>query len=642
MNDSKKFRNIIILIIFIIFLIAIILSTIFLRTPLILILLMGINILLVIYLFDLFEKKIFSSNKQIENNLNANIKYALTYSDVGYLIYDKDYKIIYISDLLEKSKVKLKNERILSAFPELKNMLSDNDDEVIILFDNKYYAVKKKPNSRILLFKDISELKNLELKLDDNSLVLGFIDFDNYDELDEYEDDELQTFNLIKQLIYEYLRSFKIVFRQLRNDRIELIMTKKQYLKMYEDKFSILDKVRNEARKNELAISLSIALSSNEDLNLLDDNIYDLMELSKSRGGDQVVIKIGDEEVEYFGGASEAKEKQSKTKVRVIASSLKDLILKSDNIIITGHKDADADSLASCLLMASFASAYNSNTSIILKSGGIEEGLSKVVDKYNEELKNFDFISVNEAKNRLSDNSLVIMCDHHAKEISAAYEILDEAKKVAIIDHHRRKADLNLNTILVYIEASASSASELILEFQPYFKEVEINSLVANLAYMGILIDTNNFKIRTGSRTFAVLSLLRDLGAEPSLCHELLKEDYTLLLEKADLIARAEIENGIAISFDDSDKIYKRVTLARAADDLVASQGVKAAFIIARVSDKLNAISARSNQEVNVQLIMEKLNGGGHLSAAGLQSELSIKQLLDDLKEVLKELNKEE
>lgn len=600
----------------------------------------------IIIIFYNVEKILKEKTQTIENNIETNIKEAIDYAQVGILVYNDDFQITFQSTFFKEHNIIRVGEKLFSWLPEIQNLINGEVDKVEVVINQYKFDVVKKSNAQVLFFKDITKRYDIQKAYEEEKIVLGFLNYDNFDEVYEFSEDELLAFNYLQQSIYEYLKKFKIVFKQVRNNRLLLIMNEDSYNRLLNDRFSILNIVRKQAQDDDLLITLSISIArGSSNLLELDELATELLELAQSRGGDQAVIRKVGEEIKYFGGSSEAREKQSKVKVRVTAHTLKDLITKASNVIIVGHLEADADCVGASIVMSKIASKFNREVYVLNKSGGVEAISANVLKKYEKELiKNHNFVSQNEALNHLNDDSLVIMVDHHLKDISGGKEVLNRAKKVVVIDHHRRRYDLDLNTILVYIESSASSTVELVTEFIPYtLKRSELTPIEANIAYLGVLIDTNRFRKRTGSRTYDVMSMLRRFGADPVICDELNQEPLEHLVSKSKIINNAiNAFEGVVISCYEEKPYVSRSVMSQASDEIVQSKDVNAAFVVAKISDSEVAISARSNGVFNVQVVMEKMNGGGHMSAAGLQrKDTSIKEVRDELVVVIQEYLKE-
>lgn len=597
--------------------------------------------------FHFLEQIRLESQEKIEENLNEGMRSVLRDTNVGLLVYNEAQEITWMSSFLKEKVQDHVGSSLFTWLPELRSSVEGSVDEQILIIAGAKYSVTKQKNANVLAFRDISKEYDLAKKAKEEAVVIGLVNFDNYDEISDIEDDLAYVNSTIRPTVYEYFRSHNLVYKTLRNNRVLLILNERKYSELLEDRFSILNTVRKEAKKGDIEMTLSMAFArGDEDLFDLDAHASNLLEIAQTRGGDQVVSRKAGEDAVFYGGSSEAKGKRSKVRVRVYANTLKTLFAKASNVIICGHQEADADCIGSAFCMSAIARNYVSEVCIIAKSGGIESTVNEVLKTHMVELeKRHTLVSESEAMNRLHDDSLVIMVDHHSASQSAGSQLLKKAKNVVIIDHHRRKADLDTNPILVYIEASASSASELTAEFLPYLlKRTPVTSLEANLMYLGMIIDTNHFRVRTGERTFEAARSLRGFGADPTLCEEWIREPYQQVKQVSHIVQMAELyENGVAIACLDEEQIYLRSIISQACDRILNMKEVKAGFVIANIGEGEMAISARSDGSVNVQLIMEKMKGGGHLTGAGVQrKDGTISELRDELWQAIQDYFAEE
>ena len=590
-----------------------------------------------LYLVGIRKKEEF---EEIEKTLNITTKLAISKGKIGLVTYDANYIISFMSGSFTKKEIDHTGEKILTWLPELQDVIDGSSEKIIVVINDDKYEVIKVTNSNALMFRDISKEYDLEKKLKDESYVLGLCNFDNYDEDDESEDTVTYVNANIKLPVIEYFKNYGIVYRTLRNNRLQLILNYSQYEKLLKDRFSILNTVRREAKKAQLDITLSMAFAYGyEGLAEIDNETSDLLEIAQTRGGDQVVVKEFNKEAVFYGGSSEAREKQSTVKVRVMVNTLKHLIATSSNVIIVGHSDADSDCIGSMLGMASIINRLNKESYIVTMTNDIEPMIKDVLNKYRNELsKEFNMVSENEALNHLNDDTLVIMCDHHSRAQSNCQLLLKQAKQVAIIDHHRRKADLDVNATMLYVEASASSTCELITEFFEYINRLDVSNTVANIMYLGIVIDTNHFRVRTGSRTFEAAKDLRRIGADPLLVEELAQEPYVNVQKRTEIINNAKkyTDNILLACMNKGE--YSRSIASQASDALIQIKDIEAVFTICYTSKDESIITARSKGNINVQVILEKMNGGGHMTAAGLQRKNeSVENLKNELSDVLDE-----
>ena len=610
--------------------------------------------LIVYYIIYFCKKEIDNYSHGVENYLGSSYNDIFNFGQVGIVMYDENYVVTFMSELFKDSSIDRIGKKILSWLPEVDELISGKSESVKVMLDNRLYEVKRKDEETVLLFKDITKQDYFETCYKDEQLVVGLFNLDNYEESTQYEDEiEVSNINsILRTCINEYAKEHKIMLKRLNSFRYLAILNEKIYKELVEDRFSLLNKIRREAQKLDVPITLSMSFArGSSDIQQLDEISVQLMDLAQTRGGDQVVTKKVDEDVKYYGGSSEALEKRSRVRVRVMANTIKELIQKSSNVIICGHMVADFDCIGAAIGMARIVECYHKQVCVVAKTGGIEEKIKGALDANEKALKDrVLFVSENEALNQLKDNTLVIMVDHHNLAQSNAKQILQKAKRIAIIDHHRRSADLEVKPMYVYIESAASSSCELITEFMPYISNrLDINEVEATIMLGGMTVDTNSFKRKTGSRTYDAASTLRKLGANPILVDEYLKDTYEEMRIKNLIVANSyQFKKGIALSTNDT--LITRSLMSQAADKLMTIQNMHAAFVIAKGEDDQVCISARSDGTINVQIIMEKMHGGGHLTGAALQRKNTTVEALreelcatieDYLKEVQNESNNE-
>lgn len=588
-------------------------------------------------LFKTFENDSEERNLGVTRILGTEAKDAFLFGETGMVSYDDNYVITWMSDLFDERGFNRVGKKLLVWLPEIDDLIAGKADEIEITLDDHIYLVHRKEDAQVLFFKDITETKEFKNAYEDEKVVVGLINLDNYEESTRYEDEKLTSSinTSIRQPVIDWCKSHGLLLRRLKNDRYMVVLNEAIFRTLVEDRFSILNTVKKASQELDVSITLSMAFArGTSNYEELDEMVIQLLDLAQARGGDQVAIRRSGEDVKYFGGSSEAVEKRSRVRVRIMANTLKDLIQKSSNIIICCHKEADFDCIGGAIAMSRIVQAYNKPCCIIAKTGGIEEKLSAVMESGKVELAaRHQFVTENEAINQYRDDSLVIMVDHHSLKQSNGSQVLERANKIAIFDHHRRSADLEVNPTLVYIEAGASSTSELISEFIPYLSNrIEIDELEANIMYAGIIIDTNRFKVRTGSRTFEAASMLRSLGADPLVVDDYLKDTYSEFAMKSSIMSTCEqYEKGIMIAPVEN-RVISRSIMSQVADSILQIKDVQASFVIAKINDQQIAISARSKGKVNVQRIMENMHGGGHLTAAALQRNGSnVLELKDEL-----------
>lgn len=607
-----------------------------------------IETILAIYVISDFEEAYEEQSNGVRNVLGSTAEEAFLTGGVGLVMYDDDYTVTWMSELFKERKIDHVGDRVLGWIPEADDLIAGKADEVSVTLDEKTYSITRKEDAQVLIFTDITNEVVLQKKFDDQLFVLGLASFDNYDESVQYED-EADATNIsasVRAPLVEYCHTHHVLMKRLNNSKYLLILNEKAYQSMVDDHFSVLSKIRRVSMKMDVSITLSMAFAyGSTEYDVLDEMTANLMDLAQTRGGDQVAVQCVGSDIKFYGGSSEANEKRSRVRVRVLSHALRDLIIKSSNVIICGHKMADFDCIASAMGLSRVASTFGKPVSIIAKTGGIEEKLAAALKINEQELsQEFNFITDNEAVNQLQEKTLVIMCDHHNIKQSNGAKVLENAKKIVIIDHHRRATEIGIKPTLVYIEAGASSACELVCEMIPYISnKVDISDMVATFMLTGMVVDTQRWRVRTGARTYEAAARLKDMGADISKSNAWLKDTFEEFSIKTEVATSAErYDHGVVVA-NVENRVLSRSLMSQVADSLLDLQGVRAAFVIANCGENEAGISARSDGTINVQMIMEKMGGGGHMSAAAMQKARGkVADLKNDLLEATIEYFKED
>lgn len=598
-----------------------------------------LNIVLVLFIFDYFEAQKEQRNISVSNVLGESVYTALLTSEVGIVVVNEEFEVVWLSELLHQRNYNVIGQKLLLWLPELKLLINGEEDSVSLQINENSYLVTRGNQANAYVFKDITQILNLKASLTNQQVVFGLIHFDNYEESTQFEDEQRVTLidSKIRQSVYLWADQMGIIVKRLRNNRMFLVLNEAILQKAIIDQFSILETIRKVSESLEVSITLSLAFSrGSDDFEVLEEMVNSALDLAQSRGGDQVAIKTLDEDIVYLGGSTEALEKKSKVRARVMAQSLRELILKSSNVMIMGHTDVDFDALGSAMLMSRFAYAYQKPVSIVLNTK-LEAKLKRAYKQHESELSMLHrFVNESQARSLIQDQTLLILVDHHLEEYSLAPKLIKEVDHVVIVDHHRRNQDFSFDPVLVYIETSASSTCEMLGEMISYHQHtVPITELEATFAYTGLVVDTQRFRNRTGSRTFEVASQLKKYGADTTLSDAFLKDSLEDMQAKIMILRNQKtLPGGIILAYADESFMTQRSIISQVADQLLLVEGIEASFVIAKLSEQSVGISARSNGNINVHAIMEKMNGNGHFTAAALQKEGS------DVASMLKELEK--
>jgi c-di-AMP phosphodiesterase-like protein len=476
-----------------------------------------------------------------------------------------------------------------------------------------------------------------------NSIVKGLIYIDNLDEVTKQISDSERTVltSHIEKKISDFIVLKNGVLNKFDRDRYSFIIERKNFDLLRENKFEILKEVKQIDSENVVQITLSIGVGIGESLTETENFSRAALDMALGRGGDQAVIKEGNDYF-YFGGQNRETEKRVKVRSRIIALAFREFVENSDKVIIMGHKSPDMDFLGAALGLARIALSYDKKAYIVVDEKNENTGALFAKTQLDREYDEI-FISPSQAELHLGGKTIIVVADTHREALVTVPEILGTAenseKKIFLIDHHRKGADFIKNTSLTFHEPYASSTCELVVEMLQYLDDkVKLKRVDAEALYAGILIDTQNFSLRTGIRTFEAASYLRKIGMEPMAAKDLIKNDFENYGQVSEIVKSAEICGTIAISKYYGDDVGS-IFIAQAADDLVAIKGISAAFVIFKKGD-LITISARSNGNINVQLIMEKLGGGGHQLVAGAQVKGStVDTVIVEIKHAIEEVS---
>lgn len=475
----------------------------------------------------------------------------------------------------------------------------------------------------LLYFEDISDYITLETKLNNLRPSIMLISIDSYDELLSGEKDSEKSHILIQieKLLETYLELHHGIMRKISSDKFFAVIEDRYVNDMIEDKFKVIDEVRNIPVSGKAPVTLSIGVGMGS-VDLSESELFakQALEMAQGRGGDQVAVKR-EEGFEFFGGVSKGIEKHTKVKTRIVATALEELINSSSSVLIMGHRNGDMDSIGSGAGLCGAIRLLNPELYVRMVVDAEHNLAVPIIERLNENLTDQEpvFITPAEAMEQLSENTLLIIVDTHNKDILESPELYEAAKQIAVIDHHRQVVNYIDNAVIFHHEPYASSASEMTAEIIQYFPGIEhLQSYYADVMLAGIMLDTKDFVMRTGVRTFEAAAFLRKLGADMVAVKGLFANSMACIQKRSQLIASTEIYNRCAIAVDDSADDCIRIASAQAADEMLGIVDVDASFVIFRTPVGVN-ISARSLGAMNVQIIMEKLGGGGHQTMAAAQ-----------------------
>ena len=599
--------------------------------------------------------------KGIQNTLlkELTVPYAIILED-GHILWKND-RFSEIVDGREKF--------IQKVIPELNKGIFPKDDEtrseLEITYKERDYQVelrrislegfsesermlqipKEKEYFIALYMRDVTELNSYIRENEDQRLIAGLIYIDNYDEVMESVEEVRQSLlvALIDRKINKYINDVDGIVKKLENDKYFFVVKKESYRKFEADRFSLLEEVKQVNIGNARSATLSIGLGLNTATYALSYNYARMaIDLALARGGDQAVIKDC-KGITYFGGKKEQTAKNTRVKARVKAEALREFIVAKDQVIVMGHKISDPDSFGACMGIYRAAVALEKKAHIVIND--VSTSIKPLYDEiaqssvYGKDI----FLTSGEALDYISDSAMVVVVDTNKPQMTECPELLKRSKTIAVLDHHRQSSTVIDNAVLSYIEPYSSSTCEMVAEVLQYIvDDIKVPSIEADCLYAGIMIDTRNFMNRTGVRTFEAAAYLRRCGADITRVRKMFRDDMESYRAKAEAMRMAEVYiEQYAIAECPSDIASPTVLAAQTANELLDINGIKASFVLT-VYDGRIFLSARSIDEVNVQIIAEKLGGGGHINSAGAQFEhTNVKEAIEALKVTIDQMIEE-
>ncbi len=580
----------------------------------------------------LFVLKVFKPKTALTEFEVEELTSILDFGAFSLLEYDENYNIINVTGSLFEKYDDLKSKK-LSYIDERFTEQQFNKNTILqVSVGLDHYEVRQLNSNGILLFKNTNEIHQLKQFKEDNELVIGLLQIDNFNDAIGYSDEmaftEVST--TIRKIINDWAYTKGIVIRRFRNDRYFLITKNKTLSFITRDIEQFLKQFKDSAELLGVKLTLSIVFAhGSEENSVLDAKINELLELAQARGGDQMIVHDLNGQLMFYGGNTETQASKSKTRSKIIAQSIIDLMQDSNKIFVFGHKMMDFDSMGSCIAMSVLGKAINKEVFIVSESGGIETKLATYLKENPELYSKHQFISDTQAVLLYEESDLVIVVDHHNPQHSAAQELVHEAKKIVVIDHHRRGNMFVENAVLTHLDPGASSVCEMVIEMlQVSQDKLTLSHEEALMLYTGIVVDTNHFNARTSAKTFEACAYLKETGIDVSSVRDILSETIDDFKLKSKIFDVAYRYHNMMIATLYDTKIVSRTILSQVADKLLEIKDVDASFVIGYVDTNVVSISARSNKNVNVQVIMEKLQGGGHFNAAASQiSNMTVEEV---------------
>ncbi|HEM5354937.1 TPA: DHH family phosphoesterase [Streptococcus suis] len=520
-----------------------------------------------------------------------------------------------------------------------------DEERIYANFSGKRYAVNVDFDQGLFYFFDGSTEYSATNSLIGSRPVIGIISVDNYDELeDAVTDSQISQVNsFLAQFVSEFCHDYGIYYRRGTMDRFYFFTDYAVLEKLIENKFSVIDKFREEAKKLDLGLTLSMGLAyGNENHHQIGQVALQNLNMAEVRGGDQVVVKENDESKQplFFGGGSASSVKRTRTRTRAMMTAVSDKLKSVDAVFVVGHRNLDMDALGSAVGMQYFAQNIMNNAYTVYNPDEMAPDIARAIKKLSDENCS-NLLTVEEAMKMVTFQSLLIMVDHSKIGLTLDKDFYEQFTQVVVVDHHRRDTDFPNNAVLTYIESGASSASELVTELIQFQndKHHKLNRIQSSLLMAGIMLDTKNFTSRVTSRTFDVASYLRTRGSDSLEIQQIAATDFEEYRQINELILSGQrIESNVVIACADDTKEYDNIIPSKAANTILDMAGIEAVFVLTKNIKGYVAISARSHSKVNVQRIMEEMGGGGHFNLAAAQVyDQTIKEVCKTLTTIIRE-----
>ena len=579
--------------------------------------------------------------------IGSDVQEAYNFAMIGLAVTDDHDIVLWTNDLFKNRHMDIIDSNILEWMPDLRVLKDANNinGEAVckVSFNSRNYEVKFLMEAGLWIFKDNTDYEEVYNFSKEQAPVVGVMMIDNYDDVVRGDDDFNDVATRVKSVIFNYCKEYGVLIRRIKDDHYSLLCNYQSYSKMQADHFSIIDKARDVSSGLDIPLTLSIGIAREfPDVIKLNDLANEALDIAMSRGGDQVVVSVYGSDMEFYGGKSEAQEKRNRVKVRVLADSLITLIKESSDVLVMGHTQMDMDAFGACLGIKSICNRLQKNCKVVVDLKATEyKTRGAITSSFSKEELDQLLVSPKDAADILKTNTLTVVVDVHTNKMVMAPALLEKSSKIVVIDHHRRGEDYIESPVFNHIDPAASSACEIISEFIKFSSinpRIIIPPIYATIMLSGIFLDSSYFKARsTGLRTFEACTILKEFGADNAMADDFLKDDYEEYTMVTDIISKLEHPAyGVVVACASEDLTVDTATIAKAANRCLTFKGVHASFVIGRVGTKDVRMSARSDGSVNVQLLMEKLGGGGHFSmAAGAFDRQSIKGVKDSLYNVL-------
>ena len=579
-----------------------------------------IYVWVIIFYFSKIRQK---TDLRAADLIGSDIEEAYNFGMLGLAVVDENNVVLWTNTLFKERAIEILDENILEWQPALQELVEGNSKTVVkISYNTRNYDVKLLKEAGLYIFKDTTDFETISDFSKRQAVVIGQIIIDNFSDVSGTGEETNDVLSKVRTAIYEYARDFSSLLRKISNDAYLIICNFESLEKMIADKFSILDRIHEIGEKEATPPTLSIGIAYDyPDVVKLNDMSVSALEIATSRGGDQVVVSQYGQDLQFFGGKSEAQENHNKVRVRVMGDAVISLIRNASGVIVMGHAMSDMDSLGACVGIKAICDSEGKTCKIVYNPKSIERKTKgALVSTFSKEEVNKTFISEAEGVDLLKGNTLVVVVDVHKASMTLAPKIIEKANKIMIIDHHRRGEDFIESPIFSDIDSSASSTCEMIAELIKYASgtRIKIPASYATVMLSGIFMDSNFFKASsTGARTFEAAMFLKECGADNAKADDFLKDEYEEHALVNKILATTKTPYyGIVYCIADEEDIIEPATLAKVANQCMSMKGINASFVIGKTEADEIRISCRSDGTINVQVLAEKMNGGGHFTQA--------------------------
>ena len=603
------------------------------------------NIFAITKLLSKTEKYLNRTDITISSIFGNEVSPVFEFGDLVILVYNENDEIIWVSQTTLLKKDDILGQKVydlISDFDVLttQEKVKSNYTEI----GGKTFEIEINTGLKVVYLKDVSTKVMQDIKVEQERPFIGNIVIDNYQDIiiSLGEADFVAYVTEIKEEVMAWAKKYNLFIRSYGNDSFLIVGEEKNYQAILKDNFSIIEELRIAAQKNDNPLTISIGIGKGNTTSILrtSELSYMALNMALSRGGDQVVVNTFGKQLQYYGAKNEVKQTRSHVRGRVLAKSLASLIRANKSVIIMGHKNMDFDALGASLGVWALCKSLRTKAYVVYEDDLVEFQTKRAFRQV------FDTAQINEmtvtplkALQMVTDQTLVVVVDTHRPDSTMQPKILDRCKEVCVIDHHRKGAHFINNPIFQYHEPQSSSASELVTELIFYqTTKVNVSEQVANFLLSGICLDTKFFKSGVSGKTFEMAMNLKNYQASVEAVNEYFKEEYEEMKLISGIVNSAKVLSpGIFMATSDEEDIITRTALSKAAEEILSTKGVQAVFVVGRTNNSEVSISARSLTDFNVQIIMERLGGGGHFSKAAAQrNSTSIAEVAGELEETVK------